>query len=334
MCYRLLHALLILFAFSASVQSSALGKQVFVTDEPESQAVLGFYNITMDTEHNLGERFKFIKYLNRGAEASASLYMDNVAKSKVVIKLMSTKNQDVWTTDGKPMEILVARHFQHPGLIKIQETFFVENKGYWGLVIPWMEFGALSSFSTLIHLLEIPPSDVDRFFRARFRNALQGLAFLHSKVKFCHNDVKGSNILVSGDLEFDLADYGRSIPIDSMFWDRFPMDCKVSDAKSMIRAYLILLGFGTTLDLFDDDSHEYSEIINMYWDLKGSSLKTILAHPFWKNAPPETHPPEDFIKELYLGQAQLKNDKRLKRLWSPDYESESCLELHCEESQG
>lgn len=146
---------------------------------------------------------EYVIYQLIGVGAFAKVYRAEVKETKepVAIKLIDLgRLQASWEEVQK--EVMAMKKTNHKNVVHIH-TAFVEGPVMW-IVMPMMGAGSCAS----ILKSHFPKGIKDEALLATIlREILYGLIYFH-KDRRIHRDVKAGNILVSGDGEIKLADFG------------------------------------------------------------------------------------------------------------------------------
>jgi superfamily I DNA and/or RNA helicase/serine/threonine protein kinase len=100
-------------------------------------------------------------------------------------------------------ETLALQELKHPCIVELLDSGIDPETEHYFLVMPWVE-------RQLLELLaESPPDGWDDFWSVIGLPILEALAFSHER-SCIHRDLKPSNVLIAGDNQIKLADFGIS----------------------------------------------------------------------------------------------------------------------------
>jgi superfamily I DNA and/or RNA helicase/serine/threonine protein kinase len=100
-------------------------------------------------------------------------------------------------------ETLALQELKHPCIVELLDSGIDPDTEHYFLVMPWVE-------RQLLELLaESPPDGWDDFWSVIGLPILEALAFSHER-SCIHRDLKPSNVLIAGDNQIKLADFGIS----------------------------------------------------------------------------------------------------------------------------
>lgn len=100
-------------------------------------------------------------------------------------------------------ETLALQELKHPCIVELLDSGIDPETEHYFLVMPWVERQLLGL------LAESPPDGWDDFWSVIGLPILEALAFSHER-RCIHRDLKPSNILIAGDNQIKLADFGIS----------------------------------------------------------------------------------------------------------------------------
>ena len=155
-------------------------------------------------------KYRVIRELGRGATATVYLAEDPARPDPVAIKLVrfgGEVDETPWTRRLKKLfatEGAMARKLDHPNIIRIHDTVLEEDQAY--IVMEYVDGRELSSFCSFDKLLP-----VHRVVGIVFKCCLAlDYAF---KQGIIHRDIKPANIVVDGEDNVKIMDFGLALNI-------------------------------------------------------------------------------------------------------------------------
>lgn len=171
--------------------------------------------------------FIVLEEMGQGAYGQVKLcrYKKNSSK-KVVIKYVTKRRilVDTWTRDRKlgtvPLEIHVLDFlrrdgYQHPNIVEMAD-FFEDDTNYYIEMVPHGLPGM-----DLFDYIELRVNMEEQECRKIFVQVAEAVHFLHTKAKVVHRDIKDENVVLDGDGNIKLIDFGSAAYIKSGPFDVF-----------------------------------------------------------------------------------------------------------------
>jgi protein-serine/threonine kinase len=171
--------------------------------------------------------FVVLEDMGQGAYGQVKLcrYKKNSSK-KVVIKYVTKRRilVDTWTRDRKlgtvPLEIHVLDYlrrdgFKHPNIVEMSDFFEDEINYYIEMVphgLPGMD---------LFDYIELRVNMEEKECRKIFVQVAEAIYHLHVKAKVVHRDIKDENVILDGEGNIKLIDFGSAAYIKSGPFDVF-----------------------------------------------------------------------------------------------------------------
>ena len=148
----------------------------------------------------LPERYQVVDHLGRGGMSHVWLAQDRWLERSVAIKgLRSRYRSNPKIQERFRREGIAAAKVEHANLVPVHDVFTVGTAPY--IVTGYMPGGSL------FHSVRRDgPLDMEGFLRTT-RGALKGLRCIHD-LGVVHRDIKPSNLLLDGEGEIRLADFG------------------------------------------------------------------------------------------------------------------------------
>ncbi|AYV76323.1 MAG: STE/STE20/FRAY protein kinase [Terrestrivirus sp.] len=162
---------------------------------------------TQNRSNNLSKRYKLIRVLGRGTEGTVYEAVDKTKSEtnsdrRYAIKIVNLSEYDNFTEIGD--ELRIQNNLRHKNIISIRESF-IEHECLW-IVMELAEHGTLKALLNNHYMNGIKD---EILIATIMRQLLLSVEYCHSKGKI-HRDIKGGNILITGDGTIKLADFGIS----------------------------------------------------------------------------------------------------------------------------
>ncbi|KAF4124209.1 protein-serine/threonine kinase [Geosmithia morbida] len=181
-------------------------------------------------EHQPGKRnindYTILEEMGQGAYGQVKLARNKHTGNKMVLKYVTKKRilVDTWTRDRKlgtvPLEIHVLDYlsrpeFKHPNIVEM-EGFFEDDVNYYIEMKPHGLPGM-----DLFDYIELRSNMDESECRSIFHQVAQAIQFLHVKARVVHRDIKDENVILDGDGNIKLIDFGSAAYIKSGPFDVF-----------------------------------------------------------------------------------------------------------------
>jgi protein-serine/threonine kinase len=171
--------------------------------------------------------FLVLEEMGQGAYGQVKLcrYKKNSSK-KVVIKYVTKRRilVDTWTRDRRlgtvPLEIHVLDYlrrdgFKHPNIVEMSD-FFEDDINYYIEMVPHGLPGM-----DLFDYIELRVNMEEKECRKIFVQVAEAIHHLHTKAKVVHRDIKDENVVLDGEGNIKLIDFGSAAYIKSGPFDVF-----------------------------------------------------------------------------------------------------------------
>ncbi|KAF2114432.1 hypothetical protein BDV96DRAFT_96944 [Lophiotrema nucula] len=171
--------------------------------------------------------FVILEEMGQGAYGQVKLcrYKKNSSK-KVVIKYVTKRRilVDTWTRDRRlgtvPLEIHVLDYlrrdgYKHPNIVEMAD-FFEDDINYYIEMVPHGLPGM-----DLFDYIELRVNMEEAECRKIFVQTAQAIHHLHTKAKVVHRDIKDENVILDGEGNIKLIDFGSAAYIKSGPFDVF-----------------------------------------------------------------------------------------------------------------
>lgn len=170
--------------------------------------------------------FTILEEMGQGAYGQVKLARYKNGGKKVVLKYVTKKRilVDTWTRDRKlgtvPLEIHVLNYLrredlQHPNIVQM-EDFFEDDVNYYIEMVPHGLPGM-----DLFDYIELRTNMEEDECRSIFVQVAKAVHHLHIKAKVVHRDIKDENVVLDGEGNIKLIDFGSAAYIKSGPFDVF-----------------------------------------------------------------------------------------------------------------
>ncbi|KFA63517.1 hypothetical protein S40285_00282 [Stachybotrys chlorohalonatus IBT 40285] len=172
------------------------------------------------------EDYTILEEMGQGAYGQVKLARHKQTSKKVVLKYVTKKRilVDTWTRDRKlgtvPLEIHVLDFLRrpenrHPNIVEM-EGFFEDDVNYYIEMKPHGLPGM-----DLFDYIELRANMDESECRSIFVQVAQAIHFLHTKAHVVHRDIKDENVILDGEGNIKLIDFGSAAYIKSGPFDVF-----------------------------------------------------------------------------------------------------------------
>lgn len=172
------------------------------------------------------EDFVILEEMGQGAYGQVKLARYKDSGKKVVLKYVTKKRilVDTWTRDRKlgtvPLEIHVLNYLRredlrHPNIVEM-ENFFEDGVNYYIEMVPHGLPGM-----DLFDYIELRTNMDEDECRSIFVQVASAIHHLHIKAKVVHRDIKDENVVLDGEGNVKLIDFGSAAYIKSGPFDVF-----------------------------------------------------------------------------------------------------------------
>ena len=170
--------------------------------------------------------YMILEDMGQGAYGQVKLARHKHSGRKVVLKYVTKRRilVDTWTRDRKlgtvPLEIHVLDYlrrpeFRHPNIVEM-EGFFEDDVNYYIEMAPHGLPGM-----DLFDYIELRTNMEESECRSIFVQVAQAIQFLHIKARVAHRDIKDENVILDGEGNIKLIDFGSAAYIKSGPFDVF-----------------------------------------------------------------------------------------------------------------
>jgi protein-serine/threonine kinase len=170
--------------------------------------------------------FVVIEDMGQGAYGQVKLCRNKRSSNKKVIKYVTKRRilVDTWTRDRRlgtvPLEIHVLDYlrrdgFKHPNIVEMSD-FFEDDINYYIEMVPHGLPGM-----DLFDYIELRVNMEEMECRKIFVQVAEAIHHLHTKAKVVHRDIKDENVVLDGEGNIKLIDFGSAAYIKSGPFDVF-----------------------------------------------------------------------------------------------------------------
>ncbi|KAK0389487.1 hypothetical protein NLU13_3062 [Sarocladium strictum] len=170
--------------------------------------------------------YTILEDMGQGAYGQVKLARNKLTGKKAVLKYVTKRRilVDTWTRDRKlgtvPLEIHVLDYlrrpeFRHPNIVEM-EGFFEDDVNYYIAMVPHGLPGM-----DLFDYIELRANMDESECRSIFIQVAQAIHFLHTKALVVHRDIKDENVILDGEGNIKLIDFGSAAYIKNGPFDVF-----------------------------------------------------------------------------------------------------------------
>ncbi|KAM4054714.1 kinase [Hirsutella rhossiliensis] len=170
--------------------------------------------------------YTILEDMGQGAYGQVKLARHKQSGKKVVLKYVTKRRilVDTWTRDRKlgtvPLEIHVLEYlrrpeFRHPNIVEM-EGFFEDDVNYYIEMAPHGLPGM-----DLFDYIELRANMEEAECRSIFVQVAQAIHFMHTKAQVVHRDIKDENVILDGEGNIKIIDFGSAAYIKSGPFDVF-----------------------------------------------------------------------------------------------------------------
>jgi protein-serine/threonine kinase len=170
--------------------------------------------------------YVILEEMGQGAYGQVKLARHKQSGKKIVLKYVTKRRilVDTWTRDRKlgtvPLEVHVLEYLRkpellHPNIVEMQ-GFFEDDVNYYIEMIPHGLPGM-----DLFDYIELRTNMDESECRSIFVQVANAVHHLHTKAKVVHRDIKDENVILDGEGNIKLIDFGSAAYIKSGPFDVF-----------------------------------------------------------------------------------------------------------------
>uniref|UniRef100_A0AC35U0U1 Protein kinase domain-containing protein n=1 Tax=Rhabditophanes sp. KR3021 TaxID=114890 RepID=A0AC35U0U1_9BILA len=154
---------------------------------------------TSRTKDRIVGKYRLEKTLGSGNFAKVSLARHLPTGTKVAIKIIDKTAMNPASIQKLYREVRIMKQLNHPNIVKLYQV--MENETTLYLVLQLCEGGEVFDFLVAHGRMK------EKEARTKFRQIVSAVQYLHSK-NIIHRDLKAENLLLDGDMNIKIADYG------------------------------------------------------------------------------------------------------------------------------
>ncbi|QUC19426.1 uncharacterized protein UV8b_03667 [Ustilaginoidea virens] len=216
---------------SKQIRNAALSAAAKLTRHPKPAAAAGErpaapLRAAEPARKAVIEDYVILEDMGQGAYGQVKLARHKTSAKKVVLKYVTKRRilVDTWTRDRKlgtvPLEIHVLDYlrkpeFRHPNIVEM-EGFFEDDVNYYIEMAPHGLPGM-----DLFDYIELRANMEEAECRSIFVQVARAVHFLHTKAMVVHRDIKDENVILDGEGNIKLIDFGSAAYIKSGPFDVF-----------------------------------------------------------------------------------------------------------------
>ncbi|ESO02651.1 hypothetical protein HELRODRAFT_66187 [Helobdella robusta] len=151
-------------------------------------------------DHKIG-KYRLIKTIGKGNFAKVKLAKHIPTGQEVAIKIIDKTQLNTSSLQKLFREVKVMKCLNHPNIVKLYEVIQTERTVY--LVMEYASGGEVFDFLVAHGKMK------EKEARAKFRQIVSAVQYCHKKL-ILHRDLKAENLLMDGDFNIKIADFGFS----------------------------------------------------------------------------------------------------------------------------
>ncbi|RDA92786.1 hypothetical protein CP533_0797 [Ophiocordyceps camponoti-saundersi (nom. inval.)] len=213
-------------ALSAAARVTRHGKTQSKADSDKAAAAAAAARTAEAGRKTRIDDYTILEDMGQGAYGQVKLARHKQSGKKVVLKYVTKRRilVDTWTRDRKlgtvPLEIHVLEYlrrpeFRHPNIVEM-EGFFEDDANYYIEMAPHGLPGM-----DLFDYIELRANMEEAECRSIFVQVAQAIHFLHATAHVVHRDIKDENVILDGEGNIKLIDFGSAAYIKSGPFDVF-----------------------------------------------------------------------------------------------------------------
>ena len=229
-----------------------------------------------EVKFELDARYKLLEVIGNGAYGAVCSAVDTRTGSKVAVKKISRAFDVLTTAKRTNRELKILKHFNHDNVISIMDILKPPdnldefNDVY--VVLDLME-------TDLHHIIHSKQELTNEHVRYFLYQILRGLKYIHS-ASVLHRDLKPSNLLVNGNCDLKIGDFGMARGLHS----------SPSEQKRVMTEYVATRWYRAPELMLS--LSEYSEAIDMW------SVGCIFAEMIGRK---QLFPGANYLNQLQVG---------------------------------
>lgn len=146
-------------------------------------------------------KYRLIKTIGKGNFAKVKLAKHELIGKEVAIKIIDKTQLNQGSLQKLFREVKIMKCLDHPNIVKLFEVIQTEKTLY--LVMEYASGGEVFDYLVAHGRMK------EKEARAKFRQIVSAVQYLHQK-RIVHRDLKAENLLLDGDMNIKIADFGFS----------------------------------------------------------------------------------------------------------------------------
>ncbi|VEL25367.1 unnamed protein product [Protopolystoma xenopodis] len=144
-------------------------------------------------------KYRLLRTIGKGNFAKVKLAVHLATGVEVAIKIINKTLMDATLFERLKREITIMKTTSHPNIVKLLEI--IENEDVLCLVMEYASGGEIFDYLVAHGRMR------EKEARIKFRQLISAINYCHSK-RIAHRDLKAENILLDGNLNVKVADFG------------------------------------------------------------------------------------------------------------------------------
>ncbi|XP_021336197.1 MAP/microtubule affinity-regulating kinase 3a isoform X1 [Danio rerio] len=155
----------------------------------------------LDDVHPVIGNYRLLKTIGKGNFAKVKLARHILTGSEVAIKMIDKTQLNPTSLQKLSREVTIMKNLNHPNIVKLFEVIETEKTLF--LVMEYASGGEVFDYLVAHGRMK------EKEARAKFRQIVSAVQYCHQK-RIVHRDLKAENLLLDGDMNIKIADFGFS----------------------------------------------------------------------------------------------------------------------------